>query len=471
MLQELGTGLLAILVLIEQGKYGQELKRWREQVKASGQYKPENIARSTMRKLEQFFYGDQYSSWKTIITMRNGDQYIIKRIYKSDIDEIGVDIHEVMFIKVEGQEVVQRISPKFTIKGEDYREDNLKTAEIEDLNFDGYRDILFIDYGNKAKNYGRYVWLYNPVINRFEYNTDLSEYLIRTGADYNRYERAYTYEVSREIPDGRITSYYKTYWKEGEINEVLERECEKYYDITTDSIIENTYSITGGEMMLQSHEEQECKEAPYVYKVGKGALEESSYVVCSDVYRVLLEKGTKQLEVTFNYKKDIPCLKAESIEIREIGGDFYQRLTEYINQERGDGSDQWKYGLSIRDWNGDGHYDLATSKYSGGSNTAEPMVIWLWDSNEERYVYNEFLSNLSENGSLSTDGKGKVGVFIRSGGGLYDDIKYQWKENEFLPIWHEYTHNEKKGEEWINVTEVYKMENGEWQLIETRINE
>lgn len=74
---------------------------------------------------------------------------------------------------------------------------------------------------------------------------------------------------------------------------------------------------------------------PYVYKVGKGALEESSYVVCSDVYRVLLEKGTKQLEVTFNYKKDIPCLKAESIEIREIGGDFYQRLTEYINQERG----------------------------------------------------------------------------------------------------------------------------------------
>ena len=473
MLSELRIGLLAIFLLIAQGRCGPELKKWQQEVKQTEVYKPINIVREIRQRLKQFPYGNQYSSQQTVITEPNGDQYIINRIYKCNSDSMEISLHKVTLRKEGEKELVQTIIPEFNIKGENYREENPKAASIVDMNFDGYEDILLIDYGNTAPNYGRYVWFYNSITHQFEYNSILSEFLIKTGANYNEYERTYKYEVSRLIPNGMATSYYKAYWQEGKINEVLDRKYEKYYDVTTNSIIENNYKNIDGNMLLQSHYEEEFKYHIYIYQLEKGDLEENGYVTCNDVYMVmaLTEKGTKPLEVTFNYKKGISYLKAESIEIREIGGDFYQKLTDYVNQERGDGHDEWRYGLSIKDWNGDGKYDIATYKFLGGSNCALPRVIWLWDSSKEQYVYNKFLSDASESGSLSISEEGKIQLFIRNGGGEHEEIEYEWKDNELHPISYKYTHDEGKVEEWVNVTEVYKIVNGEKQLIETRINE
>ncbi|WP_310603735.1 rhodanese-like domain-containing protein [Anaerosporobacter sp.] len=89
----------------------------------------------------------------------------------------------------------------------------------------------------------------------------------------------------------------------------------------------------------------------------------------------------------------------KNITITDDKGDLVQNIGDL---SRGNESlEKAMYGLVFEDWNFDGYMDIGLSANCDGAIRSEPFYYWLWDDRLRRFVKNEELMEISEEGIIS----------------------------------------------------------------------
>ncbi len=163
----------------------------------------------------------------------------------------------------------------------------------------------------------------------------------------------------------------------------------------------------------------------------------------------------------------LPHTMINAIEIRAINGSFHQRI---------DGLSTFlpismdNYGFSFDDWNADGSLDLSLLLFEGGSMRNQPALFWLWDSEQERFVENEQLTELSDYATLFLDPETDSHVITSARAGLEKHIQeyYEYQDGRFCLMERERFFDQKKDDISYRVTQISKLVDGEMIVVEEK---
>ena len=188
-------------------------------------------------------------------------------------------------------------------------------------------------------------------------------------------------------------------------------------------------------------------------------------------YMITKQIGRDMNEFTFilhgfyGYDDGFEQNMINSIEIREISGDYYQKIEGLSTSA----NVYWEdYGFLFEDWNNDGFLDLQLHEYEGGTMRNEPSRFWLWNNSQKIYKENEQLAEISESSGVYMwrEEDDRVRSYTRIGPQLYVTFYYEYKNEEFIEVEREEIIFEIIEKENYAIKKIYKLIDGEMKLVE-----
>ena len=93
------------------------------------------------------------------------------------------------------------------------------------------------------------------------------------------------------------------------------------------------------------------------------------------------------------------------------------------------------FGLHFADYNFDGFLDMALYMAEGGSMRNSPHIYWLWDNNEQQFIKNETLTQISNFSTISiSTQESRLESFTRIGSSHFITGYYKYIDNDYVLV-------------------------------------
>ena len=324
--------------------------------------------------------------------------------------------------------------------------DSIETKEItfDDFNFDGYLDMRLLRWrdgaGGLLANY--YFWLWDAENRQFVLNQKLMD--IEAAFINVNYDNQQIVAFNREPNPANYTLTFYEYRPHGEFLRVaheFNRRKPHYVEIT------RTNYITG-EVTVELHPFEEdipADNPPDEIFMARVEINPDipPLIMRLDIWEIF---GSNELE----HRIDITIWHEDGTLVQHIEGlQAWERpLTDM------------PFNLHFEDYNQDGYMDMGLWRSRGGSMRNMPHYFWLWDTEQGKFVANDFLTDLSWGGTVQLWEDGTVRSFTRGSSQHYGWTTFEYRPGEGFAAIHSLIH------EWV-----YEWSDGTPALLHLKITE
>lgn len=331
--------------------------------------------------------------------------------------------------------------------------DILAGIELQDVNLDGYTDIVANTGGTLNEGHELYVW---------DASSQNFTKIVFEGFDLLSYFEVYEGYIKNWAKETADSGFVQTLIWEGN---TLIMDSEEHYEAGAD----DTDTITGN---ADAHDLTWAKaefakqdfEPDIIYPISHILTQYITPVgdcmfVLHGFYGVELKNEENPYSV--NYINTM----INSIEIRAINGDFYQLidglftlLRPYVDN----------YGFKFGDWNADGVMDLKLQELEGGSMRNEPSLFWLWNNEQAMFVENKQLREISDSSTVYFESQedNRLCSYTHIGPEEYAVNYYEYEDGSFIRVETKYGFDEKQDDGYYRVTQILRPIDGEMKVVE-----
>ena len=324
-----------------------------------------------------------------------------------------------IIIEDEHDNIIQEISDLVQVATWGDFGDDAYQIILTDYNFDGYLDMHLIHRrcpGN-ARFVDRYFWLWDASQGQFVRNEQLSRI-----ASVNEF---YANQETRQI------GVWHRLWVVHHIGFLYEYHDGKFVRVSSVEQwggsffleLTRTNYITG-EVTIELHPFQEdipAENPPDEIFMKRVEINPDMppLIVRLDAWEVDDTNELKhRIDITIWYEYGTLIQQIEGLEVFE-----------------GLGQTDTPFNLHFADYNQDGYLDMGLWRSRGGTMRNMPHFYWLWDTDQGKFVMNDFLTDLSWGGTVQLWEDGTVRSFTRGSSQHYGWTTFAYQgEGSFAPI-------------------------------------